>query len=89
MESSYIYKEVNNQMSNNNSQPNNKNHKKKLNKNSSAAKKRCPANVHKLVVFENAIASQSNATDIKRASYLFNNIQRQIIKTRISRIHLN
>lgn len=89
MESSYIYKEVNNQMSNNNSQPNHKNHKKKFTKSTYNSKKKYPASSLKLVIFENSIASQSSDADIKRAAYLFNNIQRQIIKTRISRIHLN
>jgi hypothetical protein len=69
-------------MPNNKSQPNHKNHKKKLDK-------RTAATTIKVVIFENSIAANASAADIKRASYLFNNIQRKIIKSRISPIHLN
>lgn len=73
-------------MPNNNSQPDHKNHKKKSQKSDS---KKNPANALKVVIFENYIAAHASDADIKRASFLFNNLQRKILKTKISRIHLN
>ncbi len=48
-----------------------------------------PAHCLKLVVFENSMAANPTDADIKRASFLFNNLQKKVIKTKIARIHLN
>ncbi|MFH1063298.1 MAG: hypothetical protein V1747_10530 [Candidatus Omnitrophota bacterium] len=73
-------------MPNSNSQPYHKNYKKKLHK---SGVKKSHATALKVVIFENSIAAHVSDADIKRASFLFNNIQRKIIKTKIARIHLN
>lgn len=73
-------------MPNNNSRPDQKNHKKKSLRSDS---KKNSANALKVVIFENSIAAHASDADIKRASFLFNNIQRKILKTKIARIHLN
>jgi hypothetical protein len=74
-----------------NSQSNHKNRKQRHSKSVSknAASKKNQAAINKLVAFENSVAGKSDQADLKRASFLFNNLQRQIIKTRIARIHLN
>ncbi|MBU1087237.1 MAG: hypothetical protein KKD05_06940 [Candidatus Omnitrophica bacterium] len=63
------------------------NHKKKKLINPVAKKN--PAHALKLIIFENSLASHAKDTDIKRASFLFNNLQRKIIKTKIAKINLN
>ncbi|MBU1043740.1 MAG: hypothetical protein KJ915_04995 [Candidatus Omnitrophica bacterium] len=65
--------------------PNNKfhsNHKKKT-------AKKSPNHALKIVIFENSLAANASDSDIKRASFLFNNLQKKIIKTKIARINLN
>jgi hypothetical protein len=73
-------------MSSDNSHPDHKNHKKKLHR---SDYKKNFANTLKVVIFENSIAAHASDADMKRASFLFNTVQRKIIKTKITRIHLN
>ena len=81
-------------MPNSNSNSNHKNNKNSPRKKYNAVSKNtnrkgCNANQQKVIAFENSIACQASQSDINRASYLFNSLQRQIIKTRIAQINLN
>jgi len=61
----------------------------KKKKNTKRLSKQNPAHSLKLVAFENSMAANPTDADIKRASFLFNNLQGKVIKTKITRIHLN